>query len=182
MSKNTSILYLICPGFHEQSLTHSFVNNISHYHPYLDNLLIFPTDQYPPYSGFHLIHYLQGKFNVKSQNLIFIAFSAGVVAAVSAAMQWQRQGGKIKGLIAFDGWGVPLLGDFPVYRISHDEFTHYSSAILGTGKLSFYANPAVDHLDLWRSPHQVQGWLCETTTDKTFLSRLSLMEFLGKVL
>ena len=51
---------------------------------------------------------------------MFIAFSAGVVAAVTAAMQWQGEGGKIKGLIAFDGWGVPLLGDFPVYRVSHD--------------------------------------------------------------
>ncbi|MGK7881450.1 MAG: hypothetical protein AB4060_15330 [Crocosphaera sp.] len=182
MNQKTSILYLICPGFHEQSLTHSFVNNITNYCPDLDNLLIFPTDQYPPYSGFHLVHYLQEKCKQKSQNLMFFAFSAGVVAAVTAAMQWQGQGGKIKGLIAFDGWGVPLLGDFPIYRVSHDEFTHYSSAILGRGNLSFYADPAVDHLGLWRSPHQVQGWTSETRTDKTFLSRLSLMEFLGKVL
>ena len=111
---------VICPGFQEQELTHSFVNNITNYFPDLDNLLIFPTDQYPPYSGFHLINYLQEKCKQKSQNLMFIAFSAGVVAAVTAAMQWQGEGGKIKGLIAFDGWGVPLLGDFPVYRVSHD--------------------------------------------------------------
>ncbi len=183
MSKNTSILYLICPGFHDPKLTHSFVQNISNHCIPLDNLLIFPTDQYPPYSGFHLLHYLQEKCKQKTQNLMIIAFSAGVVAAVTAAWEWQRQGGKIKGLIAFDGWGVPLLGDFPIYRVSHDEFTHYSSAILGTGNLSFYAAPAVDHLDLWRSPDQVQGWMVDTTkTDKTFFSHLSLMAFLGEVL
>ena len=86
---------VICPGFHEQELTHSFVNIITNYFPDLDNLLIFPTDQYPPYSGFHLINYLQEKCKQKSQNLMFIAFSAGVVAAVTAAMQWQGEGGKI---------------------------------------------------------------------------------------
>ncbi len=183
MKNHLSNLYLICPGFHEQKLTHSFVENISNHTIDLDNLLIFPTDQYPPYSGFHLAHYLQEKCKHKSQNLMIIAFSAGVVAAVTAAWQWQRQGGRIKGLIAFDGWGVPLLGDFPIYRVSHDEFTHHSSAILGTGNLNFYADPAVDHLDLWRSPAQVQGWMVDTRKkDKTFLFHLSLMAFLGEVL
>ncbi|MEL4895191.1 hypothetical protein [Crocosphaera sp. Alani8] len=183
MSKNTSTLYLICPGFHEKKVTDSFVETITNYFPHLDNLLIFPTLEYPPYSGFHLVEYLQEKCQKKTQKLMFIAFSAGVVAAVTAAWQWQLQGGKIKGLIAFDGWGVPLLGNFPIYRISHDEFTHYSSAILGKGDLSFYADPAVDHLGLWRSPDQVKGWMSEASgRDQTFLSPLSLMEFLDKVL
>ena len=114
---------------------------------------------------------------------MIIAFSAGVVAGFTAACQWQQQGGTIKGLIAFDGWGVPLLGDFPIYRVSHDEFTHYSSAILGTGNISFYADPAVDHLDLWRSPHQVRGWMIDTTNlNKTAFSCLSLMKFLGYII
>ncbi|MDJ0597746.1 MAG: hypothetical protein QNJ37_02720 [Crocosphaera sp.] len=183
MSKNQSILYVICPGFHQQSLTDSFVNNITDRFTYLDRLLIFPTDQYPPYSGVHLLHYLHEKCKYNSQNLMIIAFSAGVVAGVTAAWQWQGQGGNIKGLIAFDGWGVPLLGNFPIYRVSHDQFTHYSSAILGTGQLSFYADPSVDHLDLWRSPHLVQGWMSDSTTlNKTFVSRLSLMEFLSNIL
>ncbi len=183
MNKKRSILYVICPGFHDQSLTDAFLDNITNYWPDLSNLLIFPTDQYPPYSGVHLLHYLQEKCKEKSQNLMIIAFSAGVVAGVTAAWQWQRQGGKIKGLIAFDGWGVPLLGNFPVYRVSHDEFTHYSSAILGIGNLSFYAEPAVAHLDLWRSPHQVRGWMIDSTKeDKTSLSYLSLTEFLAYII
>ncbi len=182
MNNKRSILYVICPGFHHQSVTDSFVKNITNDCTDLSNLLIFPTDQYPPYSGVDLVHYLQKKCKKKSQNLMIIAFSAGVVAGVSAAWQWQREGGKIKGLIAFDGWGVPLLGDFPIYRVSHDEFTYHSSAILGKGNLSFYADPAVDHLDLWRSPHRVEGWMIDTTkTDKTDLSHLSLIEFLGQV-
>ncbi len=78
---------VICPGFHEQKLTHSFVENITNYCPDLDNLLIFPTDQYPPYSGFHLKHYLQKKCKQKSQNLMFIAFSAAVTAATTPALK-----------------------------------------------------------------------------------------------
>ncbi|MGK7959879.1 hypothetical protein [Crocosphaera sp.] len=183
MRENQSILYVICPGFHEQKLTNSFVKNISNSLINLDNLLIFPTEQYPPYSGFHLLQYLQEKCQKKSQNLIMIGFSAGVVAAVSAAWQWQQKGGKIKGLIAFDGWGVPLLGNFPVYRVSHDEFTHHSSAILGTGTISFFADPPVEHLDLWRSPHLVQGQIVQTINfNKTIISKTSLMNFLSLIM
>ncbi|MGK7938639.1 MAG: hypothetical protein AB4062_00475 [Crocosphaera sp.] len=179
MNDNPSILYLICPGFHEQRLTHSFVNNLSNDSFHLDNLLIFPTHQYPAYSGFHLLQYLQEKCQKKSQKLIIIAFSAGVVAAVTTAWQWQQQGGIIKGLIAFDGWGVPLWGNFPIYRVSHDRFTHDSSVILGTGKLNFYADPAVEHLDLWRSPHLVRGWMVEKTNpNNQSLSRMYLRDFL----
>ncbi|MDJ0659666.1 MAG: hypothetical protein QNJ42_09255 [Crocosphaera sp.] len=183
MRKNQPILYVICPGFHDQSLTDCFVQTINNYCPDLSNLLIFPTEQYHPYSGVHLLHYLQEKCKQKVQKLMFIAFSAGVVAAVTAAWQWQQQGGTIKGLIAFDGWGVPLWADFPTYRVSHDEFTHYSSAILGKGNLSFYADPAVDHLDLWRSPDRVRGWMIDTRNpNHTALSYLPLMEFLGWIL
>ena len=174
-----SITYFICPGFHHQSLTDSFVKNINNYSIHLDNLLIFPTDQYAPYSGFYAGEYLKAKCKEKSQKLMIIAFSAGVVAAVTTAWQWQRQGGIIQGLIAFDGWGVPLWGDFPIYRISHDPFTHYTSAILGIGKLSFYASPGVKHLDLWRSPHLVNGWMVQKITpNKTLLSQISLSNFL----
>ncbi|NJK53546.1 MAG: hypothetical protein HC936_13370 [Leptolyngbyaceae cyanobacterium SU_3_3] len=64
-----------------------------------------------------------------------------------------------------DGWGVPLGGDFPIYRVSHDRFTHWSSAWWVAGLDSFYADPAVAHLDLWRSPQTVQGrWVSPTHT------------------
>ncbi|WP_107669471.1 hypothetical protein [Cyanothece sp. BG0011] len=183
MNTKESNLYLICPGFHDQGLTDSFIRNISHHSINLDNLLIFPTDQYPPYSGFHLVQYLREKCHKKTQKLIIIAFSAGVVAAVTAAWQWQLQGTTIKGLIAFDGWGVPLGGNFPIYRVSHDQFTHESSIILGTGSMNFYADPAVEHLDLWRSPHLVQGWMTETTSsNQTMLSKMSLIDFLMTII
>ncbi len=183
MNNSPSILYLICPGFHEQKLTHSFLKNITNSSVNLHKLLIFPTDQYPAYSGFHLLQYLEEKCQKKSQKLIIIAFSAGVVAAMIAAWQWQQQGGMIRGLIALDGWGVPLLGNFPIYRISHDLFTHNSSVILGTGKLNFYADPAVNHLDLWRSPHLVHGWMVQNITpNHTLLSQLSLSDFLYNIL
>lgn len=90
--------------------------------------------------------------------LVFVAFSAGVVGAIAAARLWQAQGGSVKALIALDGWGVPLYGKFPIHRLSHDYFTHWSSALLGSGCDNFYADPAVEHLDLWRSPQQTQGW------------------------
>lgn len=179
MDTEKSSLYLICPGFHEPALTHSFLTNLSHYSINLDNLLIFPTNKYPPYSGFHSLHYLQEKCHKKPQKLIIIAFSAGVVAAITAAWQWQLQGNTIQGLIAFDGWGVPLFGHFPIYRVSHDQFTHDSSILLGTGTINFYADPSVEHLDLWRSPHLVQGWMTQTiSSHQTMLSQMSLIDFL----
>lgn len=90
--------------------------------------------------------------------LAFVSFSAGVVGAIGAAWMWQFLGGTVKAFIAFDGWGVPLWGSFPIHRFSHDEFTHWSSALLGAGSDSFYADPPVAHLDLWAKPQIAQGW------------------------
>jgi len=44
--------------------------------------------------------------------------------------------------------GVPLVGNFPIHRLSHDYFTHWSSAVLGSGNDSFYADPPVEHLEM----------------------------------
>jgi hypothetical protein len=74
-------------------------------------------------------------------------------------------GGTVKAFLAFDGWGVPLYGNFPIHRISHDYFTHWSSALLGGGEDSFYAEPAVEHLDLWRKPNVCKGWWVHPATD-----------------
>ncbi len=183
MNTEQPSLYLICPGFHDPALTDSFLTNLSHYSINLKNVLIFPTDKYAPYSGFHLVQYLQKKGYKIPQKLIIIAFSAGVVAAITAAWQLQLQGSIIQGLIAFDGWGVPLLANFPIYRVSHDQFTHDSSVILGTGSMNFYADPAVEHLDLWRSPHLVQGWMTQTiSSNQTMSSQMSLIDFLRTII
>lgn len=87
--------------------------------------------------------------------LFFIGFSAGVVGAMGTAIIRQEN---TQGLIAIDGWGVPLNASFPLYRISHDKFTHITSALLGNGQQNFYCSPEVSHLSLWQNPHLAWGW------------------------
>jgi hypothetical protein len=158
---------IICPGVHDPILTSEFLKalemagdrSLSPFNP-----LVVPTGNVPAYSAPHILGFLHDRLTPELGNqqysvpLMFIGFSAGVVGAIATAHLWQAAGGTIAGLIALDGWGVPLLGDFPIYRLSHDSFTHWSSALLGAGGDSFYAEPTVTHLDLWRSPHRATGW------------------------
>ena len=125
--------------------------------------LVFPTDKHPPYSPLAVYDWLN-KPEILTDKLLFIAFSAGVVGGIGAAIALEEKGVNIKAFIAIDGWGVPLWGNFPQYRFSHDYFTHWSSAILGTGKESFYADPPVEHLAMWRSPETCQGWIVSNSS------------------
>ncbi len=153
---------IICPGIHEVAVTDHFLKALKRHQVLRDNYLIFPTNDYPAFSSYHLLQFLQQQLqDTQDQSIIFLSFSAGVVAAMGAALLWQRIGGQVRGLIAFDGWGVPLFGDFPIHRFSHDQFTHWSSALLGRGQASFYADPPVEHLDLWREIDHVTGWLID---------------------
>ena len=161
---------IICPGIHPPELTDRFVRSLE-----LQNYLVLPT-QYLPYNAIAVYQWLEQQ-QLSNQPLSFIAFSAGVVGGFGAAIAWQLQGGKIHSFIAFDGWGVPLGGNFPIYRVSHDYFTHWSSAILGAG-LGFYAEPAVEHLELWRSPTSC-GWRVISSGCKT---RDTLNNYLADVL
>jgi hypothetical protein len=156
MTESTTLI--ICPGIHEPQLTYRFLEALKQEEILLNTPLIFPTQKYPAFSGLSIIQFLQQELKETNKNLIFLSFSAGVVGAIAAALTWQASGGKVIAFIALDGWGVPLLGNFPIHRLSHDEFTHWSSALLGSGGDSFYADPPVDHLDLWRSPDRVMGW------------------------
>jgi hypothetical protein len=152
---------VVCPGVHEPQLTAFFIKELALVGDInTSSWLIFPTDRYPAYSAPDILHWMhqQLKQTGLQTPIAIIAFSAGVVGAIAAAHGWQAIGGTIQAFIALDGWGVPLWGDFPVHRLSHDHFTHWSSALLGAGESSFYADPAVAHLQLWRSPHLVQGW------------------------
>jgi len=172
---------VICPGVHDLKLTQSLVQNLQICTSQTlvegsdsEDLFIFPAQSYPAYSALHIVQFLQETLqhyrrSVAQTDLVFLSFSAGVAGAVGAAWTWQQLGGKVKALIALDGWGVPLYGDFPIHRVSHDHFTHWSSALLGAGADSFYADPAVDHLDLWRSPQTAQGWWVpvDNTKDNT---------------
>ncbi len=143
---------VICPGIHHPRLTEQFVAALDLAIP----PQVFPQSL-PVYSPLHVFEFLQHHCHVFDP-LVVIGFSAGVVGSVGAAQRWQQHGGKIQSLIAIDGWGVSLSGQFPIHRLSHDWFTHWSCQWLGPTEQSFYAEPAVGHLELWRSPAQTLGW------------------------
>ncbi|NEU82952.1 hypothetical protein [Nostoc sp. UIC 10630] len=179
---------IICPGIHEPDLTESFkvglldmVSNGAITHNYA-NILVYPGKDVLVLSAFHILQFLHVSVAHRRYSLtdslkspiIFISFSAGVVGAIGAAHLWQLLGGSVKAFIAIDGWGVPLQGNFPIHRMSHDYFTHWSSCLLGCGQNNFYAQPAVDHLSMWRcltkSPSEstsqaVQGWWVDSSIE-----------------
>ncbi|MBD2514190.1 hypothetical protein H6G93_04055 [Nostoc sp. FACHB-973] len=167
---------IICPGIHDAAFTESFISG------WLDTsggsidqnqgkILVFPGKDFSSLSALHILEFLRVSLahrryplnNSFESPLIFISFSAGVVGAMGAAILWQLLGGRVKAFIAIDGWGVPLQGNFPIHRMSHDYFTHWSSSLLGSGQNNFYAEPAVDHIAIWRSPETVQGWWVDSS-------------------
>ena len=155
---------MICPGVHPPQLTTEFWQNLTQSSAWQQSELtrifgdrpLIPRPDISPYNPWQLIQSL--KDMAMTPPALCIAFSAGVVGAMGAAWYWQQQGYQVSRLIAIDGWGVPKLGNFPVYRLSHDHFTHWSSAYLGASPEGFYADPAVEHLELWRSPQTTGGW------------------------
>jgi hypothetical protein len=178
---------IICPGIHEPELTESFrvglldvVVRDSAIAPNAANILVYPGKDFLVLSALHILQFLRHRFtgSLKSP-IILISFSAGVVGAIGAAHLWQLFGGRVRAFIAIDGWGVPLQGNFPIHRMSHDYFTHWSSCLLGCGQNNFYAEPAVDHLSIWRSPQIVQGcWVDSSIEISPPKGRLTATDFL----
>lgn len=155
-------IYIICGGFNSALLTANFYDyliTISH-NIDEDNSVIFKLDRTQkifPYDGINIYEKLSKKYqNLSLYNLTFIAFSAGVIGAIIAGNLWQKYGGKVNKLLAFDGWGIPLISDFPCYRISHDYITHLS--YFGGEKNAFYCYPSVSHQQLWQNPQNIKGW------------------------
>ncbi|MBZ8178732.1 hypothetical protein [Oscillatoria salina] len=172
---------LICPGIHSPQLTDSFVQQLcQNSEENLKNFIIFPAQERQAYSAIDIFNFLESNVTLNSNSsVLFIAFSAGVVGAMGAALGWQMQKRKVKALIAFDGWGMPLAGNFPIHRVSHDYFTHWSSALLGAGEDSFYAEPSVKHLALWANPQATLGWWVKSSGCRV---RCSTREFLTVLL
>lgn len=165
---------IVCPGVHDPKLTDCFLAGLSELlategddrpqGQILDRALIFPAHQDPPYSAIDIFNFLCSQ-QLTGESLAFISFSAGVVGAIGAAWMWQQLGGKVGSFFALDGWGVPLGGNFTIHRLSHDRFTHWSSAILGRGGDSFWADPPIAHLDLWKFPQTAKGWHISRTVE-----------------
>ncbi|MEG5037008.1 hypothetical protein [Microcoleus sp. AT3-D2] len=181
---------VICPGVHEPKLTDCFLAGLSGLwglaadrpnQQIVDRVKIFPAHKYPPFSAIDILHFLCSE-DLAGESLVFVSFSAGVAGAIGAAWMWQQLGGKVGAFFALDGWGVPLGGNFPIHRISHDRFTHWSSAILGGGGESFYADPAIEHLDLWRAPQTAKGWHVSQTAGIETVAPTTAAKFLVHLL
>jgi len=174
---------VIFPGIHSPEFTREFLAALQ---PFLTSpeiskeVHIFPTEEYPAYSPVSILGFLGDRITTFTTPVLAIAFSAGVVGAVPALNLWQLGGGRVQGLVAIDGWGVPAVGNFPIYRLSHDYFTHWSSALLGAGVGSFYADPPVEHLELWRSPPTCPGW--EVFTSDSQRIPTNALEFIIKII
>lgn len=154
---------ILCPGIHDPAFTADFWDAVQRVASpknsafELPKPYIVPNAQYLGFSAIHTVQFLHQTV-LPPEPLVLIGFSAGVVGMVGAAWAWQQWGGVVDALVALDGWGVPLYGSFPIHRLSHDRFTHWSSAGFGMGQEPFYADPGVPHLDLWRLPDQAWGW------------------------
>lgn len=153
---NLKNVIIICPGFHPPQLTEDFITAIGLFNPPLNGWVV--PNTIAPYNVIDIYHWLAQTLHPTTTALSFVGFSAGVVGAIATALVWQQQGGIVNSLIAVDGWGVPKLGSFPIYRVSHDPFTHFTSGLLGYGQQNFYCVPEVSHLKLWQSPDTAWGW------------------------
>lgn len=184
------ITIVICPGIHDPRITESFLTTWLSVSTYMTNrnnelsIIIYPGKGLLSLSGLHILEFLRDRLADKLKSpVVFISYSAGVVGAISAAMGWQLLGGQVTAFIAIDGWGVPLYANFPIHRLSHDYFTHVSSGLLGSGQSNFYADPPVEHLAMWRSPHTVQGYWADPPSDYSPPKKyLTVAEFLHLIL
>jgi hypothetical protein len=106
-----------------------------------------------------------------------------VVSAILTANFLDQFYHNVKALIAFDGWGVPLFASFPIHHISHDYFTHWSSNLLNCGKVNFYADPDVNHLEIWGKINQVNGYKIESLKlGHDLITPITLKDFIKELL
>lgn len=166
---------LICPGYHSPDLTHSFLQSLlGVIMP--ERLWILPIGASP---GAILWLLTSAQRPQLRRELRIVAFSAGVVAAYPLLLAWQAMGGRGR-MIAVDGWGMPLVGDLEIYRMSHDRWTHHTTYLPSpvNSKGYFYAHPAIDHLSIWQSPQLSEG----VGAIGTKIGSMTALEFIYAVL
>lgn len=177
---------IVGPGFHDRALTDRFVRSLP---PFVRPCVVdaFPAN---PIAVFHWLTQIfeapqsapqSTNKNAVPTALVAIGFSAGVVGLTGALTLWQQRGGQVACFFAIDGWGVPIVG-LPVCRLSHDYFTHWSSLPLGARQGNFYADPPVEHLEMWGSAERVKGQQVSTSgeefmTAAEFLQRQLKLEW-----
>lgn len=152
------MMIIVCPGIHSPHWTQAWLKQLAQAAPeVIPTLHIAPVAPLGAWSPYQVRQGLEAAIAPPPTSLIFIAFSAGCVAAAALAHHCHHRGYAVRAVIAWDGWGVPLAGPFPVHRLSHDVFTHRTSGSapsLG----HFYSDPPVSHGHLWQSPATVPGW------------------------
>jgi len=155
---------ILCPGMHDPTWTTAFWQSLITQGPIAltrSPPVIFPSNRYPAYSPWHLFAFLQTV--QPAPPWLFLGFSAGCVAIAGTLPLLACCQVPITAIFALDAWGVIFPTATPVHRLSHDYFTHWTSGWLGGRGESFYADPAVEHLSLWRSPQTVAGWQVSPT-------------------
>ncbi len=158
----------ICPGFHDPSLTQSFLDALisAWGSTWCDRFLLgVVPPEVPPYGPEQILEHLEGclrgqglgEWGVGSGGvgseeqgvrtgvaLVWVGFSAGVVGGLLAARRWHREGlGRglgcsVAAFMAIDGWGVPLWADFPVYSLSPDRFAYETMRPLRSPQLPHF--------------------------------------------
>jgi hypothetical protein len=161
---NHPVVLVLCSGFHPPSDTEALLELWAK-DPILSRLPAISLGMdvpWAPLSAHTLRQSLdqalgQTSHHAEPPDLILWAFSAGCVGAMALAHHWHRYRGTVRAIFLVDGLGVPGVGAFPCHRLSHDAFTHHSSRLLGSGQADFWADPAVPHRQLWRSPQTATG-------------------------
>ena len=150
---------VICPGVHEPKLTDCFLTGLSglwglaHLPKPANSRACqdFSRHKYPPFSPLDILHFLCRE-ELAGESLVFVSFSAGVAGAIGAAWTRQQLGGKVRAFFCLRRLGSTPGGQFPIHRVSPRLLYGLDFSNSGRGGESFYVDPAIEHLDLWRSP------------------------------
>jgi hypothetical protein len=165
---------LVIPGVVPQEATERFVQQLN-----IAGVCCVPAG-IAPYSPMDLDRFTRTQD--LDSDLVVIAYSAGCVGALGWIPLWRRQRKTVKALIAIDGWPVPFWGKFPIYRVSHDLYTHRTTLRLGAGLEQFYCDPAVEHRNLWTYPEASWGvWVKQNNKQKE-IYRATALDFLQNII